>query len=1514
MASKVNVKFVIGLAAAVIVLFAVVAYVGYSTVSKSAADHAAEAEAFEAKGNFEKAAESWSRAVNKNRTNPEMLKRWFTALSKTTPDGSERYRRTYREGYNLALQGWADAAPTDVAVQRRLLDLLLAEVRMQPNAAAGWEFLLNRSESAVRAFPESDPNRDIMRRYLGIARTYRLTNSSEPDDENLAKAEADLQAALAADPNDALTAAAYIDWHRINILRERSRGSTEKAAEFVKRGREFMASYLAKAEIKLPVLLNEIQFELNERVATADRNATNEQIVKGQYDRIGAMLDQILVEPIDRLDRPLTWSAVKLAIGTGYPEAAAKGEKIFERLLTSDPNDVLTLFNRGEVELALAQNERAMATYEQLAQMKDLPLSQAGMLLFDLRVEARARKADAALALWQKSTDEAGRTKWLDETRRLVKEYVEAAGPSTSRGQLLSAKIKFAENDLAEARKLLGQYLEQLNPPRSDASALKLLAEVLRRQQSLGGARDQLEQVLRMNPADTDALAALADIESGLNNLDGAQQRVERLLAVNPNNERAKARLEELKQVRAGAKSQDPVIRLMSQLGELMQKSPPDFDGARKLAVEAADTVELTPRMTRALANRLVMFDESAKAKTVLERGLAKNPDDAGLKADLAAMTATDPLKARLEAIESSAVPDLIKAMMRFQVYNAAGQNQQADEQFKLAASIDPNHPLIVGVLFDRAILEGNKPEARRLAELATTKNLDRVGGLIFRTRLELSEGRLAEAAGLAQQAVDGDPLNPIPWRLLGAVRLQRGQFAEGITALEKAVAIKPNDIDSLKGLIRARINAGQRERALVDAREAVKLAGNDEEVADMWLTLEGEVEGGDRAKAVEIRKRQFERNPNDVTNLTELVQLLIRMDRYDEAGKALEALKSKRNDLATVQLEALWFFGRGDVKKAIDVVQSHIDALPSEQRTMAMLVGQARFLSEIGQLEAGLAVLAKARDMQSKESMEIDREIGDMTFASGRFAEAAEAYGRALANVAKDEDNRLALRTAECLNKLGKFKEADEVAAKINPGASAGQQQAVLLLRAEAAEGLKDRAKAGDLLNRAIAADTSSALGYFKRAIFLGAEESTRRDAIADLEQALRARPEFFQARIALADVLLNQREEDRAVALLREGLAKEPRNAALRERLYQTMVATGRPAEAVTLLDEARQKFPDPRWILYSAQLAERMNEFEKAVGFYGEAWEMIKSPEIATRYADGLVRLPKPDLAKAKAVLAEPEAGTDKFFPLLLTRAQIARAERRPADAEKDVKAAFALVDQTNADQLQVFFQSIRSLAPGAEIFTLVDRLKPADGFGPLATLQVVRLKIIDAGKRAEGLRELDAVLADSRDKDRVQAGVRTIADLLYFERSYDAAAEVYTRLLAVRPNDDQLQNNLAYTLSKHLNQHEKALPLAEAATQAQSANPNALDTLGSIQLALGKLTEAEQTLKKALAVAPQPRDQVPVLLHLAEVKLAQGDRSGAEEQFEQAQRAMVRDPRVRPLFEEETKRVENKLRGR
>lgn len=194
-----------------------------------------------------------------------------------------------------------------------------------------------------------------------------------------------------------------------------------------------------------------------------------------------------------------------------------------------------------------------------------------------------------------------------------------------------------------------------------------------------------------------------------------------------------------------------------------------------------------------------------------------------------------------------------------------------------------------------------------------------------------------------------------------------------------------------------------------------------------------------------------------------------------------------------------------------------------------------------------------------------------------------------------------------------------------------------------------------------------------------------------------------------------------------------------------------------------------------------------------------------------------------------------------------------------------------------------------------------------------MQVARTKVTDAKLRAAGVADFEAIIAASKDKKATGNSLVKAADLLYLERNYEPATELYRLAVGLLPDDPNVKNNLAYTLSKHMNKHQEALPLVDAAVAAEPSNPNFLDTLGTVLIALGNLDRAEETLLKARDVASTTRTQLPVFLHLVEVYLGKGNKAKVDEFNGQARRAIGRDSRLESEFDEEIKRVDRKLKA-
>jgi tetratricopeptide (TPR) repeat protein len=165
---------------------------------------------------------------------------------------------------------------------------------------------------------------------------------------------------------------------------------------------------------------------------------------------------------------------------------------------------------------------------------------------------------------------------------------------------------------------------------------------------------------------------------------------------------------------------------------------------------------------------------------------------------------------------------------------------------------------------------------------------------------------------------------------------------------------------------------------------------------------------------------------------------------------------------------------------------------------------------------------------------------------------------------------------------------------------------------------------------------------------------------------------------------------------------------------------------------------------------------------------------------------------------------------------------------------------------------------------------------------------------SGEGAEALLAETAVLKERVAGDRLAMleAHRVLGGFFYELAKYPEAAAEYRAGLEINPNDLELNNNVAYTLAKFLNDPKAALPFAQRAVQVASLNSAVLDTLGTVYIQLEQYREAEPVLSRAVDTATTPEETVPANLHLAQTRSRLGDPAGAKESLSRAKDGLVR----------------------
>lgn len=1513
MTSRVNVKFVVILGAVLLALCAGVAVVGITMLRKSPEQLARLGDEKAAAGNWREAAEMYSRAVNKDPNDPRWLRLWIGAMERITPETTQEYQDLYFRHYMAARRTLVDAEKGDPKPAEDLLEEIYRRISRHTPTLRAWEDLQALTEELLRPYAGSDKGVGIAR-YRGLARVGIAGTGAELPRESLEQTIADLDAALARNPADSTAALALAELHRMESARRRQIRDYERADEAAERSRAVLMRLLeadpGNVRARLEVMRMAMAYTM---LRASGRPMTFADLVAAHKDEVESVVSAARNAAPGTTAVP-TLAAVA-ALMRSIPEyGPGAALSLIERELEHAPDSAPLMLLRADELQTAGRTDEALEQLQRIVNLPDRPLSLDGLVLLDLRNRAAALQVDFALSRWRQDMTASEKEAVMAEARRYRDALAARIGAERPELMFIDGKLRYAAGDLDGARTLLSRYNEVRGE--ADPAALRLLGEIMARQGNAGAAERYLKQALSLRAGDVRVLLTLASVQVTLRDYAGAAATLRQVLEIEPGNQTAAENLETVAQLEKGEQADDPVLRLLQDLERITSGVNPDYPAA--IAALRAGIAEhgQDPRLTRPLVQLLMMTDQNEAARETLSQALAAHPNHPQLnrlKKMLEAGSAADYM---IQEINESTATDFAKHMSRYEVYSRTGQAEKAAAELNAARALDPNSPRILDIDFVTALAAGNIDEAKRLADRAAASNADNVSGLTYRARVALVENRMADAASFLQQAAEADPLNPGIWRSLGDTRLAMQQFERASAAYDKALSIRPRDPGATKGLIRSLFGQGRTAEALAAARRAAVDASHDPEFVELWIALESSTAGGDRAKALDLRRQLVERNPQDRRGRVSLAQLLIASRQFDEARTIIDSLRAENDEVGLVELDASWHAARGDMAGATNVFGKYIESIPAEKRTETPYIMLSRILANAGFPEQATRVLEEGRKYQDPKVMNADRELADLANRWGRTEEAFEIVRRLLDAGVTDEGDRLRRGAIDCLIRLGRYDEAEAMIAAM--GQKADTDAEVILLRAAAAAGRGDRTRARDLYDRAIQTDRENPRLYYARASFLASDPVLAADAEADLKQVIRLQPGSVDARQALAQLYNQLGRRDDALAALRDALTVRPDDDGLRRSVINALLSSGRTAEAIDLFNEAIARNPDSlTWLSASAEIYTLARTPDRALPHLEKAWSLAKRPDVAVPYITALCTARPPRTDAAFAVLAHPDLKTESNVDLLMTRAlvrHVAGNQQRAMFA--DVEAAYRLLDHGDSVRVGNFLAALNSLAP-----SLPDRLRLLEGLrsvAPFTKWMAFNHALIVSqlpDPIPDAVLETVRSLADQNEDARLAMAAMQLT--AQFERNagrYEAAAAAFRRLLDINPEDPNSNNNYAYVVGCDLGRPAEALPYAEKAVRAAPGSAVALHTLGAIQLALDRLGDAATTLARAEGLAQLPSEKAPIYLSLAKLRLAQKDTNGCAEYLDKLERLLDAHPDQRRQHGEAARNLRMQMESR
>ncbi|MBK9796564.1 MAG: tetratricopeptide repeat protein [Holophagaceae bacterium] len=329
--------------------------------------------------------------------------------------------------------------------------------------------------------------------------------------------------------------------------------------------------------------------------------------------------------------------------------------------------------------------------------------------------------------------------------------------------------------------------------------------------------------------------------------------------------------------------------------------------------------------------------------------------------------------------------------------------------------------------------------------------------------------------------------------------------------------------------------------------------------------------------------------------------------------------------------------------------------------------------------------------------------------------------------------------------------------------------------------------------------------------------------------------------------------------------------------ENVSLIRLQTARWTEALESLARAEAMKPSPTLTFHTARALMNLGRFEEAE----RRLRIIVTQELEPQWiADGAPMLYSEALllqGKGKALLAflkerRPRPRTDGEAQVFRTQAFISLNDWKSGlGALKEGIARFPKIP---------FFQQAAKLPPKYLEYSFFSRKEARAALeqlhleGMAAFWQEFQRwdKCLEALERARSLspvRRVDMLIMESQAYDQLDRHGESLA--------------VLREAQVLEPDNPLVQNNLGYLLLEQDRDLEEAAALIEASAKATPDNANVVDSLGWAQFKLGRIAEAEATLRKAVelnAYSPEVRK------HLGDVLVKQGKLSEAAEQWERA----------------------------
>lgn len=386
------------------------------------------------------------------------------------------------------------------------------------------------------------------------------------------------------------------------------------------------------------------------------------------------------------------------------------------------------------------------------------------------------------------------------------------------------------------------------------------------------------------------------------------------------------------------------------------------------------------------------------------------------------------------------------------------------------------------------------------------------------------------------------------------------------------------------------------------------------------------------------------------------------------------------------------------------------------------------------------------------------------------------------------------------------------------------------------------NRSASLEIMQALVKQDAKNPAAYYALA-HLAVRTDDMNVAVEAVTQALALKPDWDEAALFKAGILVSQKDAVKAQAFYEAYIAAHPKANLVRLNYARYLVDLKQWEKAREQFLKVLELSPNDADTLYAVGLLSlQINKIDDAEKFLKQTLE-LRPDNQQTRIYLGQIAEERKDYAGAARWYSEVSVG-DQYFEAQ-TRLGIVKAKQ--GDIEDARKHLQSIKPQSDAQRAQLYMaeeQILREAKQYREALTLLNKaLEELPNNKDLLYARALIGEKLDMMDLTE--RDLRAIL--KKDADNAQA-----------------------------------LNALGYTLADRTDRREEALQLIERALALKPEDPFILDSMGWVQYKLGNSEEAIKYLKRALSI----RNDAEISAHLGEVLWVTGDRSQARTVWQKA----------------------------